>query len=58
MLWAGTVGAELYVQRMSLVVMLAGVVIYFWGFQVLRLVLVSLVLVMACANVQYSIHQP
>jgi exosortase len=43
-LWAGTVGAELYVQRMSLVVMLAGVVIYFWGFQVLRLALVPLVL--------------
>jgi exosortase len=43
-LWAGTVGAELYVQRMSFVVMLAGVVIYFWGFQMLRLTLVSLAL--------------
>ncbi|MGB7925858.1 MAG: exosortase [Pyrinomonadaceae bacterium] len=43
-LWAGTVGAELYVQRMSLVLMLAGIVIYFWGAQVLRLTLVPLVL--------------
>ena len=41
-LWAGTAGAELYVQRMSLVLMLAGIVIYFWGFRLLRLVLVSL----------------
>jgi exosortase len=43
-LWAGTVGAELFVQRMSLVVMLTGIVIYFWGFRVLQLVLVPLVL--------------
>lgn len=43
-LWAGTVGAELYVQRMSLVLMLAGVVIYFWGFRLLHLTLVPLVL--------------
>jgi exosortase len=41
-LWAGTVGAELYVQRMSLVVMLTGVVLYFWGFRLLRLTLVPL----------------
>ena len=44
MLWAGTAGAELYLQRMSLVLMLAGVVLYFWGFGVLRLVLVPLAL--------------
>ena len=28
-LWAGTAGAELFVQRTSLVVMLAGIVVYF-----------------------------
>ena len=43
-LWAGTAGAELYTQRMSLVLMLAGIVIYFWGFRLLRLVLVPLAL--------------
>ena len=43
-LWAGTAGAELYTQRLSLVLLVAGVVIYFWGFQVLRLTLVPLVL--------------
>ena len=30
-LWAGTAGAELFVQRISLVVMLASVAIYFWA---------------------------
>lgn len=43
-LWAGTAGAELYVQRMSLVLLLAGIVIYFWGFSVLRLTILSFVL--------------
>jgi exosortase len=43
-LWAGTAGAELFTQRMSLVIMLAGIVIYFWGFQILRLTLVPLTL--------------
>ncbi|HEX8491411.1 MAG TPA: exosortase [Pyrinomonadaceae bacterium] len=43
-LWAGTVGAELYVQRMSLVLMLAGIVVYFWGFRLLKLALVPLAL--------------
>ena len=43
-LWLGTAGAELYVQRMSLVLMLAGVAVYFWGFAVLRLALVPLAL--------------
>jgi exosortase len=42
LLWAGTAGAELFVQRLSLVVMLAGVVIYFWGFRLLRLIAVPL----------------
>jgi exosortase len=41
-LWVGTAGAEFYVQRMSLVLMLAGVVIYFWGWRLLRLLLVPL----------------
>jgi exosortase len=43
-LWAGTAGAELFVQRMSLVLMLAGLVIYFGGFTFLRLALVPLAL--------------
>jgi exosortase len=43
-LWAGTVGSELYIQRMSLVLMLAGIAIYFWGFRLLQLVLVPLLL--------------
>ena len=43
-LWAGTAGAELFTQRMSLVLMLAGIVVYFWGFRILRLTLVPLVL--------------
>jgi exosortase len=38
--WAGTAGAELYLQRMSLVLVLAGLAIYFWGFQLLKSVLV------------------
>jgi exosortase len=44
MLWVGTAGAELFMQRTSLVVMLAGVVIYFWGWHILRLALVPLLL--------------
>lgn len=43
-LWAGTAGAELFVQRMSLVVMLVGVVLYFWGWRILRLAFVPLLL--------------
>ena len=41
-LWVGTAGAELYVQRMSLVLMLAGIVIYFWGWRLLRFLLVPI----------------
>lgn len=37
MLVTGTLGAELYAQRMSLVLMLAGIVLYFWGGKVLQL---------------------
>lgn len=45
-LWAGTAGAELFVQRLSLVLMLASIVIYFFGFRMLRLVAVPLMLLM------------
>ena len=41
-LWAGVAGAELYTQRLSLVLLLAGITVYFWGFTLLRLVLVPL----------------
>ena len=41
-LWAGTAGAELFMQRISLVLLLAGTVVYFWGFPLLRLLLVPL----------------
>ncbi|MDX6696484.1 MAG: hypothetical protein QOF02_4087 [Blastocatellia bacterium] len=41
-LWAGTAGAELYLQRLSLVLMLSGIVVYFWGFRLLRFLLVPL----------------
>src|SRR6185369_2557753 len=43
-LWAGVAGAELYTQRMSLVLLLAGVVVYFWGLQILKLILIPLFL--------------
>ncbi len=45
-LWAGTAGAELYIQRTSLVLMLAGTVLYFWGFSLLRLLIVPLFLLL------------
>ncbi|MEO7970996.1 MAG: exosortase [bacterium] len=43
-LWAGTAGAELYLQRTSLMFLFAGTVIYFWGFKLLRLMIVPLFL--------------
>lgn len=43
-LWAGTAGAELYLQRTSLICLLAGTVLYFWGFRLLRLMIVPLFL--------------
>jgi exosortase len=43
-LWAGVAGAELFVQRLSLVLMITSVLIYFWGFRLLRLVAVPLAL--------------
>jgi len=45
-LWAGTAGAELYTQRLSLVLMLGGTVVYFWGFHLLRATLVPLFLLL------------
>jgi exosortase len=43
-LWVGTAGAELFTQRMSLVVLLVGLVVYFWGWLLLRAVVVPLLL--------------
>lgn len=43
-LWAGTAGAELFVQRASLVLMLASIVIYFFGLRLIRYVAVPLAL--------------
>jgi exosortase len=45
-LWTGVAGAELYTQRMSLVLLIAGTVVYFGGLGVLRSVLVPLVLLL------------
>jgi exosortase len=45
-LWAGTAGAELYMQRTSLVMVLAGTIVYFLGFRLLLLVLVPLALLL------------
>ena len=45
-LWAGTAGAELFLQRTSLVLVAAGLVVYFWGFPLLRLVFVPLLLLL------------
>jgi exosortase len=41
-LWTGVAGAELYTQRMSLVLLIAGTVVYFGGPGFLRLILVPL----------------
>jgi len=45
-LWAGVAGAEIFMQRISLVLMLAGTVLYFWGFGLLRLLIVPLFLLL------------
>ena len=45
-LWTGVAGAELFMQRSSLVLMLAGVVVYFGGGHLLRLVWVPLCLLL------------
>lgn len=41
-LWAGVAGAELYMPRLSLILLIAGITLYFWGFSLLRLLLVPL----------------
>ena len=43
-LWAGTAGAELFVQRASLVLMLTSILIYFFGWRILRTVSAPLLL--------------
>lgn len=43
-LWAGTAGAELFVQRASLLLMLAGIAVYFFGFRIVRVVSVPILL--------------
>lgn len=44
MLIFGTLGAELFSQRISLILMVAGLVIYLYGIKVLRLLMIPLVL--------------
>src|ERR1044071_3952289 len=41
-LWAGTAGAELFVQRASLVLILAGIAIYFFGVRIVSRVAIPL----------------
>jgi exosortase len=41
-LWAGIAGAELYTQRLSFILILAGIIVYFWGFKLLQWLLVPL----------------
>ena len=45
-LWAGTAGAELFLQRTSLALLCAGLVVYFFGFALLRRVAVPLLLLL------------
>ncbi len=45
-LLGGTLGAELFTQRISLVIMLAGMVIYFWGANILKLLVVPFALLL------------
>ncbi len=44
MLAAGTLGAELFTQRISLVMMLGGIVIYFFGMRILQILAVPFAL--------------
>jgi len=46
MLWAGVTGAELFLQRISIVMMLASLVIYFWGPRLLSLLVVPAALLL------------
>lgn len=45
-LFAGTLGAELFVQRVSLVLMIAGIVVYLFGFRLLNLLAVPFALLL------------
>lgn len=45
-LFAGTLGAELFLQRISLVIMLAGIAVYFWGAKIPQILLVPFVLLL------------
>ena len=46
LLLGGTLGAELFTQRISLVVMLAGIIIYFFGAKILKSLVVPFVLLL------------
>lgn len=46
MLLAGTLGAELFIQRISLVLMLIGIVVYFFGTRILQLLVLPLALLL------------
>ncbi|NJM54487.1 MAG: exosortase, partial [Blastocatellia bacterium] len=46
MLLAGTLGAELFIQRISFVLMLAGIIIYFFSANLLRLLVVPFLLLL------------
>lgn len=46
MLLGGTLGAELFTQRTSLVLMAAGIIVFFFGSKILRALLVPIVLVL------------
>ena len=52
LLLAGTLGAELFIQRISLVVILIGIVVYFFGAKILQL------LVVPCLLLLFSIPIP
>ena len=41
-LWTGVAGAELFTQRMSLVLLIAGIVVYSWGLNFLKLIMIPL----------------
>ncbi|MET0752505.1 MAG: exosortase [Pyrinomonadaceae bacterium] len=46
MLLGGTLGAELFTQRISLVVMIAGIIVYFFGVRVLQFLVVPFLLLL------------
>ncbi len=46
LLFAGTLGAELFTQRISLIVMLAGIIVYFFGAKILKMLVVPFVLLL------------